>query len=192
MMLQNQKRALVQQARRTINGSLAYAILTAAIALPAWAESACVQCSGPDASYTCNAYDTHPIPGEAVALFCTRRIADDYGHKVCAVERNAKTCTGLAVHFTYMPEDTDVPPIEARRGAQEKSGASAEPETLGELAKDGYDASKETVKNTGKAIGQAAKKAGTATVDAIEGAGESINKATKKTIECLGSALSNC
>lgn len=149
------------------------------------AESTCVLCSGPEAAYECNAYANDPIPDTALALFCTSRIADDYGHKSCTVEKSSSACTGLPVHFPYNTDDssgfgfTFEPP-------QEES--NAEPATLGELANQTYDASKETVKATGEAIGSATEKAG----QALNEAGSTLNDATKNTLKCIQSALTDC
>lgn len=164
----------------------ACAVLVAAGMSSAAAESTCVLCNGPEAAYECNAYANDPIPDTALALFCTSRIADDYGHKTCAVEKNNSACMGLPVHFPYNPDDSDgfgftFEPVE-------EGAAKTEPETLGELASETYDASKETVKQTGEAIGTVGEKAGNALTDA----GESISNATKNTLKCIQSSLSDC
>lgn len=149
------------------------------------AESTCVLCSGPEAAYECNAYANDPIPDTALALFCTSRIAGDYGHKSCTVEKTNSACTGLPVHFPYNPEDSGSFGFSFKPQQEE---ANKEPETLGELASETYDASKATVKDTGEAIGNATEKAGRALNDA----GESISNATKNTMKCIQSALADC
>lgn len=170
----------VQAARIII---LTYGILTATFALPALAETACVRCDGPAAAYECNTYSSEPIADTAVALFCTGRIASDYGHKSCAVVKAQSECNGLAVHLDYTAEPETIEPAAAEAASEEK-----EPETLGELAQDTYDASKQTVEKTGEAIGDAANSAG----QAMKDAGDTIKETTRKTLSCLGSALSDC
>jgi hypothetical protein len=164
---------------------LACGLLAAIAASTASAESICVLCSGPEAAYECNAYANEPIPDAALSLFCTSRIADDYGHKRCAVEKNNKNCMGLPVHFPYN-SDTSANFGFTFDSAQQD--ADKEPETLGELANETYDASKQTVKKTGEAIEGVTEKTG----KAIENAGESIGNATKNTLKCIQSALSDC
>ncbi len=159
--------------------------LTFASAAAALAESACVLCSGPDAAYECNAYANEPIAETALALFCTSRLASDYGHSSCAVERTTSRCTGLPVHFPYEPLEGTLLSPAAPEGDKEISG---EPQTLGELAGETIEASKRTVKQTGQALGDAAESTG----KAIKDAGESISGAARKTWTCLGSALSDC
>lgn len=173
---------------RTLRSSLrilACGALAAAAASTAAAESTCVLCSGPEAAYECNAYANEPIPDAALALFCTSRIADDYGHKSCTVEKTNSACTGLPVHFPYNPDDSNNFGFSFEPTQQD---ANKEPETLGELATETYDASKQTVKETSEAIGNATDKAG----NAMKDAGESISNATKNTLKCIQSALSNC
>jgi hypothetical protein len=164
---------------------LAVGAFAAATASTATAESTCVLCSGPEAAYECNAYANDPIPDTALALFCTSRIADDYGHKSCAVEKTNSSCTGLPVHFPYNPGDSGSFGFSFEPRQEDGNG---EPETLGELASETYDASKETVKATGEAIGSATEKAG----KALNDAGTSINNATKNTMKCIQSALTDC
>lgn len=162
-----------------------YGALAVTAVSSASAESICVLCSGPEAAYECNAYANEPIPGAALSLFCTSRIAEDYGHKSCAVENNGTNCTGLPVHFPYSPSAASEFGFSFDPAQQE---AGKEPETLGELASETYDASKQTVKETGKAIENVTEKTG----NAIKNVGESIGSATKNTLKCIQSALSDC
>jgi hypothetical protein len=170
---------------RSSSRIFAVGAFAAAAASSASAESTCVLCNGPEAAYECNAYANDPIPDTALALFCTTRIADDYGHKSCAVEKTTSSCTGLPVHFPYNPNDGGSFGFSFE---PQQEDANGEPETLGELASDTYNASKETVKATGEAIGNATEKAG----NALNDAGASINNATKNTVKCIQSALADC
>lgn len=160
-------------------------ILAAVTLSTAAAESTCVLCSGPEAAYECNAYANEPIPPSALALFCTSRIAGDYGHKSCSVEKTSSDCTGLPVHFPYNPDDSEGFGFTFE---PKESDSDAEPATLGELATETYDASKETVKKTGEAIEDATEKAG----NAIDDASETISTTTKNTLNCIKSALADC
>lgn len=170
--------------RASSRSIISMAVLSAS-ALPAMAESTCVLCSDPEAAYECNAYASDPIPDRALALFCTKRIAGDYGHKTCSVEKNNSACMGLPVHFPFDPNDSSgfeftFKPLE--------EDANAAPATLSDFAKESYDASKETVKQTGEAIGSAGEVAGNAIVEA----GESIGNITKNTLKCIEFGLSDC
>ena len=155
--------------------------------LAASAQTACVQCSGPDQVYRCEATADQPIPDQAVGLFCVSKIASDHAHESCGVQRGAKLCGGLSV--TYVYDENSGTSADTRAPNRTANG---EPATLGEFTKDTVSASAKTAKNAGENIGSAASKAGTATTDAIKGAGNAIGNATKKTLKCLGSALNDC
>jgi hypothetical protein len=156
----------------------------------ACAQIACVQCSGPDQLYRCEATADQPIADLAVGLFCVSRIASEHAHETCGVQRGATVCGGVAVRYVY----------DENFGASADSGGEAapnrtandEPATLGAFTKETVNASAQSAKNAGENIGSAASKAGTATTDAIKGAGNAIGNATKKTLRCLGSALNDC
>ncbi|WP_125461587.1 MULTISPECIES: hypothetical protein [Rhodomicrobium] len=155
------------------------------------AEGVCVRCTGPDQTYRCDATADHPIANRELGLFCAAKIASERGHDICATQRNATDCDGVAVTYTY----EEAPGIGlATLPADEPTGTTKrdEPATLGEFTKDAVSASAKSVKQTGENIGDAASKAGKATTDAIKGAGSAIGNATKKTWNCLGSALNDC
>lgn len=185
MMAVQSKFAFFVRVYRCSLRAFAVGIIAAAVASTAAAESTCVLCSEPEAAYECNAYANDPIPDTALALFCTSRIADDYGHKSCAVEKSNSACTGLPVHFPYNTDDGSSFGFSFE---PQQEDANGEPATLGELANETYDASKETVRATGEAIGSATEKAG----QALNDAGASINDATKNTLKCIQSALADC
>ncbi len=160
----------------------------------AGAQSSCVRCTSPDATYHCTAESAEhagAVPEKAAGLFCAARVASEYGHQSCATERGATACDGIAVTYAY--DEQAAPGASAPRWQEpEQTRRKDEPETLGEFAKDTAEASGEAVKNAGETIGDAAKNAGKATTDAIRGAGKAIGDATKKTLRCLGSALNDC
>jgi hypothetical protein len=170
--------------------ALCLALLTAAAAS---AQTACVQCSGPEQVYRCEATSDQPMPNQAVGLFCVARIASEHAHESCAVQRGATVCVGLAVTYVYDQNiGTSAPAADGDGGDAPNRTANGEPATLGEFTKDTVSASAKSAKAVGQNIGSAASKAGTATTDAIKGAGNAIGNATKKTLKCLGSALNDC
>lgn len=160
----------------------------------AGAQSSCVRCAGPDATYYCTAETPEgadAVPDKTAGLFCAAKLASEYGHQSCATQREASACEGVAVTYAYDEQAT--PGMASPRWQQPKPARSKdEPETLGEFAKDTARASGDAVKNAGETIGDAAENAGKATTDAIKGAGKAIGDATKKTLKCLGSALNDC
>jgi len=157
------------------------------LTLPVCAETACVRCTGPDATYRCIATSEQPLASGAAGFFCASKIAGEHAHESCAVQRGATDCQGLEVSYAY----DETSPL----GAIEEGGNGnddGEPSTLGEFTKDTVSTSAKTVKKAGENIGDAASKAGSATANAIKGAGSAIGNATKKTWKCLGSALNDC
>lgn len=160
----------------------------------AGAQSSCVRCTGPDATYYCtaeSAENAEAVPEKAAGLFCAAKVAGEYGHQSCATQREATVCDGIPVTYAY--DEKAAPGMNAPRWQQPRQTVKKnEPETLGEFAEDTAQASGDAVKNAGETIGDAAKNAGKATTDAIKGAGKAIGDATKKTLNCLGSALNDC
>lgn len=157
------------------------------------ARIACVQCSGPEQVYRCEATADQPIPDQAVGLFCVSKIASEHAHESCGVQRGATVCGGLPVSYVYDENvGTSAPAADGSGGSARNRTANGEPATLGEFTKDTVSASAKSAKTAGENIGSAASKAGAATTDAIKGAGNAIGNATKKTLKCLGSALNDC
>jgi hypothetical protein len=154
------------------------------------AQVACVQCSGPEQIYRCEATADQPIPSQTLGLFCVSRIAGEHAHEICGVQRGATVCGGLPVSYVY--DENFGTSADGSGGNAPNRTANDEPATLGEFTKDTVSASAKTAKNAGENIGSAASKAGAATTDAIKGAGNAIGNATKKTLKCLGSALNDC
>jgi hypothetical protein len=161
--------------------------------LPAAAQTACVRCTGPEATYICTATSDEPFRDKAVGLFCASKIAADRQHNSCAASRAGDPCTeGVSVSFAYdgggegsmLPPTSPPPgPVEQRAEKQpdKQPGKNGEPETLVDLTKDTVDGSVDAVKKAGKATG-----------DALKDTGRAIGDATKKTLKCLGSALNDC
>lgn len=156
----------------------------------AWAETACVRCSGPDQVYACEVTSNESIPEQAAGLFCVAKIAGEHAHELCAVQRGAKACDGMTVTYGY-DGNFGASNASAASGWHDRTAAD-EPATLGEFTKEAVSASAKSAKKAGENIGEAASKAGTATSDALKGAGSAIGNATKKTLKCLGSALNDC
>jgi hypothetical protein len=156
----------------------------------AWAETACVRCSGPDQVYACEVTSNEHIPEQAAGLFCVAKIAGEHAHELCGVQRGAKTCDGMAVTYRY-DENFGASEPPAASGWQDRAGID-EPATLGEFTKEAVTASAKSAKRAGENIGEAASKASAVTSDALKGAGGAIGNATKKTLKCLGSALNDC
>ena len=154
------------------------------------AQVACVQCSGPERIYRCEATADHPIPNQTVGLFCVSKIASEHAHEICGVQRGTTACGGVPVSYVY--DENFGTSADGDDDSAPNRTVYGEPATLGEFTKDTVSASTETAKNAGKSIGSAASQAGTATTDAIKGAGSAIGNATKKTLKCLGSALNDC
>lgn len=173
--------------------SAAFGVVLAAISA-AHAQTICVRCTGPEASYRCQTTAEMPVPEKSIGLFCASKLARERGHQSCATERGVTACDGVLVEFAYdpaaAPEGFDAAGAgEAPPGQRPESG---EPETLADLTKDAVDNSAKNMEKAGKTLGDAARDAGQATANALKGAGKAIGDATKKTLKCLGSALNDC
>jgi hypothetical protein len=164
--------------------------LSLLIGSAASAQIACVQCSGPEQVYRCEATTDQAIPNQAVGLFCVSRIASEHAHESCGVQRGATVCSGLPVSYVY--DENFGTSVGASGESARNRTPNGEPATLGEFTKDTVNASAKSAKNAGENIGSAASKAGSVATDAIKGAGNAIGNATKKTLKCLGSALNDC
>jgi hypothetical protein len=158
---------------------------------PTLAQTACIRCTGPEATYICTAVSDEPFRDKAVGLFCASKIAVDRQHHSCAAIRAGDPCTGgVSVSFAYdgasggetmLPPPAAPAPEPAEKQAKSEAAKNGEPETLTEFAKETVDGSVTAV-----------KKAGQATGDALKDTGRAIGDATKKTLKCLGSALNDC
>ena len=167
------------------------AMLIMASSAGAQTQTACIRCSGPEATYICTATSDEPFRDKAIGLFCASRIAANRQHHSCAALRADDPCTGgVSVSFAYDSTDSGssmlppaTPPAQAQpqREVKKETDNNGEPETLTEFAKEAVDGSVTAVKKAGKATG-----------DALKDTGNAIGDATKKTLKCLGSALNDC
>jgi hypothetical protein len=155
------------------------------------AQTACVRCTGPDATYSCTATSEERIADAALGLFCVSRIAGEHHHASCGVERGRSDCGGLPVSYVYDQGAVPGAPLAAEPQAAEAPG-NGEPRTLDELTHGSVTASAKAVQKAGENLGTTAANAGKATVNAIKDAGKTVGDATKKTLKCLGSALNDC
>jgi hypothetical protein len=160
--------------------------------LPSFAQTACVQCTGPDATYLCSTTAPDGVSEKAVGYFCMSRVARERGHRSCAVQRTATDCDGMLVHYVYDPGGAAFETQARQQERQDRDAEAREPETLGEFAEETANSSAKAIKKAGETIGDAAQGAGKATANALKGAGKAIGDATKKTLKCLGSALNGC
>jgi hypothetical protein len=174
-------------------GSAAFGVMLAAMSA-AHAQTICVRCTGPEATYRCQATAETQAAEDAIGLFCVSKLAKERGHQSCATERGAAECDGPLVEFAY---DQAAAPEEFVAGAAGEAPPggppeSGEPETLADLTEDAVDDSAKKMKKAGETLGDAARNAGQATTNALKGAGKMIGNATEKTLKCLGSALNDC
>lgn len=174
-------------------GSAAFGVMLAAISA-AHAQTICVRCAGPEASYRCQTTAEMPVSEKSIGLFCAAKLARERGHQSCATERGVKECDGPIVAFAYDPAAA---PEAFNAGGDgqaplHQQPESGEPETLADLTKNAVDNSAKNMEKAGETLGDAARDAGQATTNALKGAGKAIGDATKKTLKCLGSALNDC
>ena len=149
----------------------------------------CVKCFGPEQTYNCAAMADRPISQGELQMFCVSRLALDYAHRGCGVEREAPECVGKTIIYAYESE-TAAP---ASALAKDRlASAEREPATLGEFAEEAVASSKSSMSKMGKSIGDAARNAGEATVNNVQKAGNAIGQVTRRTLKCLGSALNDC
>lgn len=158
----------------------------------AQAQTVCVQCSEPEATYLCQPLTDSSLPLPAAEFFCVSQVAKQKEHKVCSLQRGRKDCEGELVSYAYDGGIGNDAPVHFNDGDEEKTPKQTEPSTLGEFTKRTIDSSSRAAKKAGENIGNVASGASQATTDAIKDAGKAIGDATKKTLKCLGSALNDC
>jgi len=169
------------------------------------AEELCVVCTGPPATYRCDAA-TNPATGASFQLLCVKQIATRGGHDSCSVDRTRTNvpCDGVLVTLEQPADGAVLPPPPAARatalpiatppstppGAAPNPAQSdnAPPATMEELAKETAEQSKkdwaaanDKVQESAQAAGQSLKKAGGAVGDAV-----------KKSWNCVVSLFSQC
>jgi len=149
--------------RFAITAALALLVSAAATASPGTTRQVCVICQAPDAIYRCVLDSPEKQPRKSLSLFCAARIAEEHDHASCSVVQRAK-CDGVEKIYSLddveggpglgplgaaSPEPTDSPPV---------PGASGEPPTLSQAAREGIDKSAEATTRAGNAIGAAARR----------------------------------
>lgn len=164
------------------------------LSLDAAERSVCVKCFGPEQVYNCGATTDRSISERELQMFCISRLALDYAHQTCGVERGETQCEGKTIIYAYESETAlpTVPLTNDGSAIAENEVGSGEPATLGEFTKEAVDSSKNTISQVGKKFGDAARDAGETTVNSVQDAGKAISNATQKTLKCLGSALKEC
>jgi len=170
------------------------------------AEELCVECTGPPATYRCDAA-SNPATGASFQLLCVKQIATRGGHDRCSVDRTRSNipCNGVLVTLDQPADGAalsppspatnsaappiatppSTPPVAAPTPAQSHNGP---PATMEELAKETAEQSKkdwaaanDKVQESAQAAGQNLKKAGGAVGDAV-----------KKSWNCVVSLFSQC
>lgn len=173
----------------------------------AGAQSLCVACSEPKASYRCEFEGTTPgLAGEpGLQLACIKELATRGGHRKCSIDRVRATgpCDApLAIVARPIlgaaPVDLSIPaasPIPAAAGHREKplpDGTAAiaptPPETMEELAKAAVDETKKDWATTNAQVKKSTAEAGAQ----IEKAGNTVGKAVKKSWDCVTSLFARC
>jgi hypothetical protein len=189
----------------------------AASPLPAYAaDSFCVTCSAPQASYVCEV--TLPVgvvPSQSPQLYCAYRLASEGGHASCSSRRAGETpCAGDYRQLAYQgpslvgpSPDAQVPeaatdPATTNEGAADPAAGeeeSAEPKTVVELteqiveqAGNGLEAAGRTTKDMARVTDEAVEEAGATVAQTTRSTGSKISSAAKTALNCLASWFKEC
>lgn len=168
----------------------AVAVLVAAGSPAALAQSLCVVCTGPEATYRCQPEQGPAQPGDVrLGLMCITEIANRDGHQSCSIQRSVTSCAGELRTVAVAPGPAiqvapaaNQPPIPGNppppRAEVDKSGP---PDTMAELAKRTATDGKQQLDKATDAVGDAAKKTG-----------DAVGTAAKKSWRCLSSLFKDC
>lgn len=177
------------------------------------AQDICVHCTEPERIYQCQVEKAEAsADNRALSFFCVAKLADEYGHRTCAVVRKRSTCTGVLKTYVYDPRVVQglAGAPEAQRGEDvrktAKNGKASKdgpPDTLVGLTKETARETGEVLGKAGRSIGGAAEKAAKATAqtsrkigesvrDALSNAGKAVDQSARKTLKCIGSAFEDC
>ena len=154
------------------------------------AQSLCVDCAGPDRTYSCTVKDSERVAGvrgsgRALEFICISELARMGGHQNCRVSTTyAGPCIGQPqeIDLAKVGSETVVigkPPEqpEGAGGATVVPTKKGPPQTLEELARETMSKSKEQMAETDEKMRKA---------------GDAVGGAVKKTWDCLASLFSRC
>lgn len=167
------------------------AIVTAALAvltISAQAQSICVSCDNPSATYACRLDAAFGQPEgkqlkRLVRLSCLQDIAKAFGHEVCRVRRGAVgPCTGEPYTIKLRRPDADAPPSPyqarpSKEPAQQRAARPAKPRRRDDPP---------------KTVVELAEKAGKDSEKQLKKAGKAVGRAVRKTWRCVTSLFGNC
>jgi hypothetical protein len=184
------------------------------------ADSYCVSCSGPQASYVCEV--TLPdgvVPSQSPQLYCAYRLAAEGGHASCSSRRSGETpCDGDYKQFAYQgsslsaspdaavsppealaPASTEFTPVETNEGVAEPATGDSQspPRTVVELTEQvadaiGGEAEDEAGKDEASITSEIAEDAAAPTAEAPRSTSEKIASAAKTALTCLTSLFEEC
>lgn len=168
-------------------------------------SAVCVRCTGPAQSYLCEVSGANVGSGSRTAgFYCAARLAQEHGHRTCAVARNDVQCEGEYRHYVHEPGAAEVPTIgvaikdapEAQSAEPSEQGAAKRkegpPETVVELTRETARKTEESLKQAADDTAEATRGVGQRMRDAAAGAAETVGRATRNTIKCIGSLFDDC
>jgi len=186
-----------------IYAALAAGLIAAFLPARAHGEplSVCVRCTSPVQSYLCEVAGANLADGSRNAgFYCAARLAEEHGHRTCAVARNDARCEGDYRRYVYEPEAAGVPAIgvtaeelpeaeAAERAEQDaKKQEKGPPETVVELTR-------ETARKTGESLKRAADETAETTRSVgehVRDAADAVGRATRNAMKCIGSLFDDC
>ncbi|MEM7778461.1 MAG: hypothetical protein AAF732_23015 [Pseudomonadota bacterium] len=186
--------------RLTTVGVVCAAFVGVGLSTAAHADSVCVACDGPDATYICKSpidlsAVRRKVASRALGYACVQQIARQNGHASCKVRLEDRSQPCLGQRFTLRettvappanaaadrPANDTAPPSDPAQNTAEKTPEDRSPRTVVELAERTADASKRELKKAGRAI-----------EDTSKTVAESITDAAKKSWLCVVSLFQNC
>lgn len=167
------------------------------------AESACVTCEGPTATYSCSpAPNAGPeligLAGRKLQFSCIEDIAKRYQHATCSVRRNQLgTCIGI-VHMLTGQEAASAPAaspgtIDGQAGLPPSGETkSVDPSPHGAPVAATKKAAPAVQNSEPKTVVELAKRTAITTQNEIDRSADKVSKAARSTWRCISTLFQDC
>lgn len=166
-----------------------------------------MRCTGPAQSYLCEVTGASVSADSRTAgFYCAARLAEEHGHRTCAVARQDTQCEGEPRRIVYEPDAPADPAMALGESAEDAGEAETPPGSDQETAqnKEGppgtmVELTRETARKTGESLRRAAdetadttRSVGEQARDAAASAAGAVDRAARRTWKCVGSLFDDC
>lgn len=160
-----------------------------------------MRCTSPDQSYLCEVAGANlGDNSRTVGFYCAGRLAQEHGHRTCAVARDDAQCEGDYRRYVYERDAPSLPLLDQGPGAptQAQDAQAQEPQVAKE--KKGppetvVELTRETARKTGEGLKRAADETARTTRgfgERVRDAADVVGRATRNTMKCIGSLFDDC